>query len=174
MVKEISFLHEISPIKITWKIKVRIICLHCKPKNSNPPSIGYINMIVMDEAVTYFYLLFFFLWILIEKKNANKHVFVTLQGNKIIAQLKRVSTSKFEQKFSEGSVVLITYFTVLENTTHKYLLPHRYKILLTRSTRFKKCYQFLGNLHGFTFTNFKDILSTKRDLRFSIGKLNIL
>ncbi|XP_071713561.1 uncharacterized protein [Rutidosis leptorrhynchoides] len=138
MVNKRVLLHEISPIRKSCQILVRIIRYWSKHQDYNIPATGQISMILMDE-----------------------------NGNQIVGFIRSALISEFEKKFKEGSVVLISNFEVVDNTDDNYIVNHRYKLVFSSTTRMKVVDRIGDSLHGFRFSDFQDILSLKTGLRFT-------
>ncbi|XP_071725977.1 replication protein A 70 kDa DNA-binding subunit A-like [Rutidosis leptorrhynchoides] len=138
MVNRRVLLHEISPIRKSWKICVKIIRFWSIHRDYNLPAVGRISMILMDE-----------------------------NGNQIVGFLRKALISNFEQIFEEGSLVLISNFEVVDNTDSNNIVNHRYKLAFSRTTRMKVIDKIGDSLYGFRFSHFQDFLSLKTDLKLT-------
>ncbi|KAL2941604.1 Beta-galactosidase 9 [Bienertia sinuspersici] len=95
----LAMISDITPLKESWKIKVRIIRLWYQPDYNNPNITGSIEMVLVDE-----------------------------KGEKIQASIKRTHIGRFENLVKEGCCRLISHFGVVNNIGKHRATNHSYKI----------------------------------------------
>ncbi|XP_022001118.1 replication protein A 70 kDa DNA-binding subunit D isoform X2 [Helianthus annuus] len=125
---DITFLNHLDVSHDNYTLKVRIIKLWRQPSFKVPGETYAIEMILMDE-----------------------------EGNKIQATVMNKYFVKFEKLLEESVCLLIKKPSLGDNTSSYKCVDHPHKLFLNFDSTVKKCNDFLGPIHGFSFTAFDQL-----------------
>ncbi|XP_022037996.1 uncharacterized protein LOC110940744 isoform X2 [Helianthus annuus] len=125
---DITFLNHLDVSHDNYTLKVRIIKLWRQPSFKVPGETYAIEMILMDE-----------------------------EGNKIQATVMNKYFVKFEKLLEENVCLLIKKPSLGDNTSSYKCVDHPHKLFLNFDSTVKKCNDFVGPIHGFSFTAFDQL-----------------
>jgi len=121
---------EISPVKESWSIVVRIVrawFVRDVNRDAHPFSL---DMVLMDASVSILHCFFLFLLLMFCVVFVNFWLFYSwrFQGNKIHATVRRTLIYKFEKDLQEGKVYSMSGFGVAANLGSYHTTKHEYKL----------------------------------------------
>nr|XP_025631972.1 uncharacterized protein LOC112726694 [Arachis hypogaea] len=145
MNNRVDLVEKITPWRGSWKVHVKVVKLWYHKNPALDASQNLLHMVLMDEKL-----------------------------HKIQATIRDKLISKFAVSLHEGDLYLMTYFTVVPNTSMNRVTKHRFRLLFQYKTSVVSVVSPRIPHSDLCFTSIDEIDQMTKDYNFLIGLYKFL
>lgn len=175
MAPRYDLIASITPVRECWRVRVRVVRLWYLPTFNNAETLNSIEMVFMDDNVSWCYLYFCFHSYIIYLNLISGIIITWLwntQGASIHASVRKTLIYKFKPVLNEGEVYVVAFFSVAGNTGLYRTTRHEFRLNFQLRTTVRRSECDTIPLYGLNLVPLEDIFQTDGDFPYLIGTFN--